>query len=52
MRMFCFSDTHQKALPDCTPAPDAWLFGGDLYDKPDRGGLTAEDVAFRNAVAS
>jgi Icc-related predicted phosphoesterase len=50
MRLFCFSDTHQRALPDCEPAPDAWLFSGDLYEKPDRGGLTAEDVEFRDSV--
>lgn len=50
MRLFCFSDTHQRALPDCKPIPDAWLFAGDLYDKQDRGGLTPEDVEFRNVA--
>ena len=50
MRIFCFSDTHQRTLPVCVPAPDVWLFGGDLYNKPDRGGVTAEDVAFRDVV--
>lgn len=50
MRLFCFSDTHQRALPECKPAPDVWLFAGDLYDKPDRGSLTTEDVEFRRAV--
>ena len=50
MRIFCFSDTHQKALPECVPAPDIFLFAGDLYDKPDRNGLTPEDVEFRKTV--
>lgn len=51
MRLFCFSDTHQKALPECMPAPDAWLFGGDLYNRPGSG-LTAEDVEFRRVVGA
>jgi Icc-related predicted phosphoesterase len=50
MRLFCFSDTHQRVLPECSPAPDAWLFAGDMYQRPSPGTLTAEDVEFRNTM--
>ena len=46
MRLFCFSDTHQAPMPICAPEPDAWLFAGDLYNRPSRHILSEADVTF------